>query len=241
MNERQNRFRGCLVAGAAGDALGYPIEFQRCIRERQQTEYPGKGLISDDTQMTIFTAEGLLWWTKQKDSQPELTQEQAIRRAYMDWYYTQTKTPLADPITSLRDLPELNNFRAPGVTCLSAMSSKKNCTIQSPCNDSKGCGGIMRVAPCGLFAPDMAAACRLGAQAAALTHGHPLGYLSAGIFAAMSWTSIPAMTTRSSRSFPSEAKGSSQCFPMLRRKQRTISASCISTGRSRKALRCRSN
>ena len=187
MNERQNRFRGCLVAGAAGDALGYPIEFQRCIRERQQTEYPGKGLISDDTQMTIFTAEGLLWWTKQKDSQPELTQEQAIRRAYMDWYYTQTKTPLADPITSLRDLPELNNFRAPGVTCLSAMSSKKDCTIQSPCNDSKGCGGIMRVAPCGLFAPDMAAACRLGSQAAALTHGHPLGYLSAGIFAAMIW------------------------------------------------------
>ena len=30
MNKRtlRDRFRGCLVGGAAGDALGYPVEFQ---------------------------------------------------------------------------------------------------------------------------------------------------------------------------------------------------------------------
>lgn len=187
MQQRRNRFRGCLVGGAAGDALGYPIEFHRGIREAQQTRYPGKGLISDDTQMTIFTAEGLLWWVRQRDSQPELTPEEAIRRAYLDWYCTQTRTCLADPISPLRDLPELNVRRAPGITCLTAIGSKTGCSLRSPSNHSKGCGGIMRVAPCGLFAADMAAACRLGAQAAALTHGHPLGYLPAGIFAAMVW------------------------------------------------------
>lgn len=48
---------------------------------------------------------------------------------------------------------------------------------------SKGCGGVMRVAPIGLFyspdRQDILVTDRFGASAAALTHGHPLGYISA--------------------------------------------------------------
>ena len=72
MDDRvQDRIRGCLIGGAAGDALGYAVEFATLdyILERFGkngiTGYvrdPGGGLalISDDTQMTMFTAEGVL-------------------------------------------------------------------------------------------------------------------------------------------------------------------------------------
>ena len=62
---------GCLMAGAAGDALGYPVEFMS--RKEILSRYGEKGiteieltpeeitLVSDDTQMTLFTANGLLW------------------------------------------------------------------------------------------------------------------------------------------------------------------------------------
>lgn len=66
----RNKIRGCMLGGAAGDALGYPVEFLSIqeINKRYGkngiTEYEltgGKALISDDTQMTMFTADGLLF------------------------------------------------------------------------------------------------------------------------------------------------------------------------------------
>ncbi|MGW7383007.1 ADP-ribosylglycohydrolase family protein [Streptomyces sp. NPDC054794] len=65
------RVRGCLLGGALGDALGYPVEFSSLDRiraahgERGVTGLvPGAhgaaGRISDDTQMTLFTAEALV-------------------------------------------------------------------------------------------------------------------------------------------------------------------------------------
>ena len=64
-----DKFLGCLIGGAAGDALGYAVEFlpEQAIFFRNGkegiTEYRlqnGFGRISDDTQMTLFTANGLL-------------------------------------------------------------------------------------------------------------------------------------------------------------------------------------
>jgi ADP-ribosylglycohydrolase len=66
--------------------------------------------------------------------------------------------------------------------------------MQSPVNQSKGCGGIMRVAPAGLLAARIVDgnheaiarfAFELGSIAAALTHGHPSGYLPAGYLAGL--------------------------------------------------------
>lgn len=65
-----DRYRGCLLGGAAGDALGYPVEFDRradilqAYGPRGITDYAlmdGVAQISDDTQMTLFTANALLW------------------------------------------------------------------------------------------------------------------------------------------------------------------------------------
>ena len=66
----RERCLGCILGGAVGDALGAPVEFMR-RREILDTfgpdgiteyapAYGGLGTITDDTQMTLFTAEGLL-------------------------------------------------------------------------------------------------------------------------------------------------------------------------------------
>ena len=67
--DKLDRYRGSLVGGAAGDALGYAVEFMTegeiisRYGARGITEYAlrgGKALISDDTQMTMFTAAAIL-------------------------------------------------------------------------------------------------------------------------------------------------------------------------------------
>lgn len=67
---RESCYRGCLVGGAAGDALGAPVEFRSLSEITKQfgtggvrdfvAAYGRLGAITDDTQMTLFTAEGLI-------------------------------------------------------------------------------------------------------------------------------------------------------------------------------------
>ena len=135
----KDRISGSLMAGAAGDALGYTVEFMS--RKSILAQYgskgitkfdlssDGKALVSDDTQMTLFTACGMLMgvtrgYMRGIGGQPE----KYVDGAYLDWYYTQTgkkKKMLTDGFhyTWLRDLPELAHLRAPGNTCLSACES----------------------------------------------------------------------------------------------------------------------
>ncbi len=197
----RDRIRGCLMAGAAGDALGYPVEFMS--RTGILTQYGRRGItgfatdkdglaqVSDDTQMTLFTANGMLMGVTRGrmrgvGGQPE----KYVAGAYIDWYYTQTgrkQKDVADDFhyTWLRDLPAMAHRRAPGNTCMSACESLlRGEEVQ---NRSKGCGGIMRVAPLALLmagywsrgerpydVPQMDAA---GAEVAAVTHKHPLAFL----------------------------------------------------------------
>lgn len=201
----QDKIRGCLMAGAAGDALGYVVEFisRQAILARYgeqgitKFEIDGSGLalISDDTQMTLFTANGILMGLTRGcmrgiGGRPE----QYVDGAYIDWYYTQTgkkRDGLADGwrYTWLRDLPEMAHLRAPGNTCLNACESLlRGLPVY---NNSKGCGGIMRVAPLALLnamfesngewiyaLPELAEA---GGEIAACTHKHPLGFLPASL------------------------------------------------------------
>lgn len=192
----ENKFRGCLIGGAVGDALGYAVEFmdensifseygKHGITEYKLTN--GIARISDDTQMTMFTAAALI------DCAVSGNYEEGISRGYLAWYKTQTggftkASGNSDnsKINELLNLPELYSKRAPGVTCMSALGSGKCGTIEDPINNSKGCGGVMRVAPIGLmfangYFPNVTQTeiDMLGAKAAAVTHGHELGYIPA--------------------------------------------------------------
>lgn len=201
----KDRIRGSLMAGASGDALGYSVEFmsRKSILAQYGTKgitkfdlsSEGKALVSDDTQMTLFTACGMLMgvtrgYMRGIGGQPE----GYVEGAYLDWYYTQTgkkKEMLTDDFhyTWLRDLPELAHRRAPGNTCLSACESLlQHKEVQ---NNSKGCGGIMRVAPMALLMAgywsrgesfyNVQQMDEAGAEVAAVTHKHPLAFLPAAM------------------------------------------------------------
>ena len=151
----KNKKVGCLIGGAVGDALGYQIEFNRGIQTKQVTKYKNdKGIISDDTQMTLFTANGILFRETRfamRGIAPSI--EGCVFDAYLDWLETQDKLKINfQPVSWLKQVPELHVQRAPGLTCLNALTSNIMGTLEEPINDSKGCGGIMRVAPVGLYA-----------------------------------------------------------------------------------------
>ena len=187
MNDMKNKICGSLIGGAVGDALGYQIEFKRNVKEKEVTRYNEKGIISDDTQMTLFTANALIWCATRgilRGIAPPLID--AIYWAYIDWLDTQKGSNTNRQSNSwIKDVKELNVQRAPGNTCLSALSSGQIGTIENPINDSKGCGGIMRVAPIGLYISDPEYAGQLAAEASAITHGNPLGIIPSYVFAVM--------------------------------------------------------
>ena len=206
--QHRDKIRGSLIGGAAGDALGYAVEFDSessifakygsgGIRAYALDPVSGKARISDDTQMTLFTANGILFGDTRAalrgiGGQPSMY----MLHAYKDWLRTQNMTfenaqedkQRTHCISWLSDVPELYARRAPGNTCLSALAARSadegTDYIAHPINQSKGCGGVMRIAPMGLksfpFA-DMKTIDREGAELAAITHGHSLGYLPAAV------------------------------------------------------------
>ena len=196
--KNKDKYRGCLIGGAAGDALGYAVEFSDVAKifekygENGITEYEltdGVAQISDDTQLSLFTANGLVYAQATcifaGIGIPEYIKW--VRYAYLEWYKTQTEQfPLTegDNLMWIVNNPELFSQRSPGRTCLSAIKDGANGEIENPINDSKGSGGVMRVAPVGLCLHVNTKAFRLfftslGAEVAALTHGHELGYIPA--------------------------------------------------------------
>lgn len=189
-----DKIRGSLLGGAIGDALGYPVEFmfweliqqkygKEGIQEFSVDNESGKAIISDDTQMTLFTACGLLCG-QSCEATPERLADY-VYLAYLDWLQTQKeKVPEHDSVSWIFSRQELHSLRAPGGTCLSALASGKQGSVMHPINDSKGCGGVMRIAPVGLSYPDwqgkqLEILDRIGAEIAAITHGHLLGFIPA--------------------------------------------------------------
>ena len=127
MNEINNKIRGSLIGGAIGDALGYQIEFKRNIKDKEIINYQNnKGIISDDTQMTLFTANALLWReTRGHLRGIAMPPVRAIYESYLDWLDTQNNTNNHNSISWIKEIPELNIKRDPGNTCLNALSSGK--------------------------------------------------------------------------------------------------------------------
>src|SRR5690606_7271228 len=185
-----------LLGGAAGDALGAAVEFMSLQRIRAKfgdtgildfaPVYGRLGAITDDTQMTMFTAEALL-----RIASVEPTTADPVHAgwsAYRRWLRTQDPhSPAPAHFDSapgwLIGLPQLHDRRAPGNTCLSALYGSRPGTVERRINDSKGCGGVMRVAPVAVlpWSEPFADAVRL----AAITHSHPSGFLAAGALAHM--------------------------------------------------------
>lgn len=195
-----DRIEGCLVGGAIGDALGYPVEFIGSFKEIQR-QYgkdgiiafdlsskhyitsEGKAVFSDDTQMTLYTAEGILH--SENTGNPL---KKCILDAYLAWYGPQSgKTVKLAYDSELVKIPEVNQRRAPGNTCMSALRNWYS--GYEPENYSKGCGGVMRVAPIGIYGAVKGLSAeetgKLAGEVAELTHLHPLSTYSSATLAIM--------------------------------------------------------
>ncbi|GHH88168.1 ADP-ribosylglycohydrolase family protein [Streptomyces capitiformicae] len=199
------RVRGCLLGGAVGDALGYPIEFASLDIIRGT--HGGRGVtglvpdgegvvgrVSDDTQMTLFTVEAL----QQSHERARLkggdgAWPELVREAYGRWLDTQ-RQPGPDPRVSsgLAAQPWLYARRAPGNACLSGLAQVHHPDPAVPLGrpgpvnpNSKGCGTVMRAAPFGLARVPAETAFDMAARCSQMTHGHPTGYYAAGALAAI--------------------------------------------------------
>ena len=203
----QDRIRGCLLGGAIGDALGGPVEFwsysdihERCgdrgVRDFLPATYGstrGVGLITDDTQMTLFTVEGIIRAVVRIKGRGIGSVHGPMQHAYQRWYTTQTF--MAPPEVTDEQDPNfvdgwlghqqwLYSRRAPGNTCMTALASLRGGSFGATAiNDSKGCGTVMRSAPFGFM--DTEDCGWIAVECSEITHGHQAASGSAGALAVL--------------------------------------------------------
>lgn len=207
-----DRFKGVMLGLAIGDAFGYPIELMDydsiCERFEKKgcldlavSKKTGTALFTDDTQLSLFTADGLLWAHSAGADDGRANYEDYIFLAYQVWLYTQTKTVAGKEYAWLFDPNEnpykLRLLKAKGlykkrtadtknIDALLKIRNMEYGTPENPKNDNKDNGAVKRVAPVGLyFYNDTKKAFDMGCRAAAITHGSPVGYIAAGCYAAL--------------------------------------------------------
>lgn len=193
----ESRIHGCLLGGALGDSLGYAVESEdiAAIRERFGPEglqdfsaLDGGSHFSDDTQLTLYTVDGLLEALEWANSGVGADTNACLWLAYLRWLGTQgVPVPESAPFQPPRWIDShevLRHRRDPANACLSGLATGEMGTFYRPVNpESKDCGTVMRSAPFGLI-PYIGAegVYKLSADAASLTHGHPAARQGAGVF-----------------------------------------------------------
>jgi ADP-ribosyl-[dinitrogen reductase] hydrolase len=205
---RRSRGRGCIVGLAVGDAFGAPVEFKlrdEILAEFPPTgigdlvpwrEFAA-GSYTDDTQMSIATARGIRDWQAATGWRgPVAGGEADIEVVAPDGGRERTVRGGGAGDAAAPDLDALRLaiwerylewhrspdwiHRAPGDTCMAALAAGIPGGAHDVArNGSKGCGGVMRVAPLGLIGLG-AAAFAAGVDAAALTHGAVTSDTSSG-------------------------------------------------------------
>ncbi|WP_410870410.1 ADP-ribosylglycohydrolase family protein [Nocardia sp. A7] len=199
---------GCLLGGAIGDALGAPLETRSLQQIR--AEYGSAGVtdidplrISEETQLTAFTVEALIRGSVRARAKGIGGATMGLlQQGLLVWLRGQVVEMPDQPFalySALSRYPELieQRGRANSVYTALRQAAARQApmnplgTRDAPINHSKGSGAVMRAAPCGFgYAADRSgtatdAIFELGCDAAALTHGHPSGWLPAGTLSAL--------------------------------------------------------
>lgn len=160
---------GCIYGLAIGDALGFPVEFYDLAAILKEfgpdgisdliTPYHGRfplGTYSDDTQMSLAVANGLLTSKNVLDVEDVM---QHITKEFIGWCNSPT------------------NNRFAGRTCISGCKNLERGIHwkESGSQESKGCGAAMRTAPIGLFYENIGKVVEISYAASICTHAHPTG------------------------------------------------------------------
>ncbi len=209
---RIDKSRACLILGALGDALGAPVEFMKYDEittkygdtpslikgiQRLDVAYGKKGAITDDTQMSLFTADGLVSALKRGADRGILGPYwEYTALSYIKWLETQGQsnpnyTDLNWGSKELFELVKAQGQRGPGTTCVTALKAMAK-PVSPAENDSKGCGTVMRVAPVGILfgnlvkdssKEELQTVYDEGTRDAAITHGHQTAQHASGLLA----------------------------------------------------------
>jgi len=160
------RYEGCMLGLAIGDALGMPTEFLSLaqiharfgpegVTDFEAGSWPA-GHFTDDTQMTLALAEGILSASPDAPVDDIMAE---VARKFVAW----NEGPVG-------------GHRAPGGTCRRGC---KRLAVGTPWREagddwSKGCGSAMRAAPLGLaWSGDYERIREVGVAQSLATHGHP--------------------------------------------------------------------
>ena len=207
-----DKFEGAIMGSAIGDAFGYPLmklsfdeicgtfekkgAMELAVNRKTKT-----ALFTEATQMSLFTADGILWAQNEHVSDENASVANYVFYSYQMWLYMQTKT-IAGPeyewlfdkklnpnMSSLLRSKGLGRARRLNDVNIDALLEAKNNsygTLGKRLNNNKDAGAVKRVVSAGLFygqSPDMAF--RRGCDIGAITHSHPDGYLPCGVYAAI--------------------------------------------------------
>lgn len=178
------KIRSSILMYALGDAWGYVSEFDTYHKIiRQQPPIPKTLVISDDTQMSLYTIEALRtaesWGLDVEsivyDENVADTVRVILADAYLDFFH--------DP----------DNYRAPGMTCMGALGAyasirelaqKEGITLKGDegnTNDSMGCGTIMRAPWLGFTRYNRETVVALNILHSQTTHGDPVGWVASAV------------------------------------------------------------
>lgn len=170
------KIKGCFIGSALAGAMG-------------------TGLITDDTQMAMFTAEGLILSRVRPDYRDKNQTPEAVYHSLLRWLYTQQTSLLGDLLKTygscsivdgiLMGHQQLFDLRDPSGTCLESLGKNKMGTLAYRPNNSRGPGAIVRNIPIGLAFKDSSLVFQTACQCAVITHGHPEAYLSAGFLSCL--------------------------------------------------------
>ena len=167
-----DKVRGCMLGGAVGDALGYPVmnlnidDIRKEHGENGISEYlldeNGKAGISDITQLSLFTANGILSGkTKACKIGTEGPDVETVCQAYKDWVKTQESDNTNESHTTwLYNIENLHSRRhslESGIDIVVLFFKEEN----------------MQIEEIYVFAANLAAS----------THGYDAAYISAAILA----------------------------------------------------------
>lgn len=187
-----HRVRGAVLCAAVGDALGRPvkaIEVTRRLQFKYGREAPSRlsysgappALITDETQQSLFMADGLI-----RHLTHEIPRTEAIRKALMAWKRTQAGPGGLHRDGWLAQQSRLYFRRLPERTtelAIDALDRGEHPTRDAPINDSAGPTATTRSLPYAIALPTASDAFTAAFEDAALTHGDPLAQLAAGAYA----------------------------------------------------------
>jgi ADP-ribosylglycohydrolase len=197
------KYRGCFVGAAIGDALGYAVDGMDMdeIRAKYGEEgitklelQDGEAPVSDNFQLAMFTAEGLMYGLTREtllgNRLPYDMLEAYVYDSYKNWLVLQKeadKNCTASHQSWLVEREELARNRTSGNSRLAILKSGRPGSICQPTNDDKGSGCLYGSVPVGLLfdrtEENSDTVCHCGAKIAALTQGNPAAFISAAVFA----------------------------------------------------------